>query len=277
MEETEWRTRRFTDAMIDAMSPSEVDKQTPTLLKDLREDIDQIKTSLDEVREVVPAAISAASVPYTPTDFEDWAEDEEDAPTSVEEGLDAAGSRLTALEGASAPAASTVAYTPETGANWTNPDPENVAEALDDGIARVVVLEAAKATSTTVSTGSVAATGGTVNLDIPLPTGFTSGIIGPIVVTRTAGDGTSFKLAAYTKNDRSDDPRWLFGNGGSAITIGATPLLGPIRPLDGGHILFSPMAYVNADGSNAVRMIFTNGDGAEVMTCSVKVTIQPLP
>lgn len=130
--------------------------------------------------------------------------------------------------------------------------------------------------TTTISTGAVAASDD-VDLDFSLPAGVTKCFLGPIVVTRTAGDGTSFKLQAHTADDRSDDARHLFGNGASAQTIGATALAGPIRPLDGGHVVYGAMPYVNTDGSSFARLTFVNGDGVEGITCDVAVTITPLP
>ena len=122
-------------------------------------------------------------------------------------------------------------------------------------------------------TGSIAASNGTENVNVALPAGVTACEIVRLSITRTDGTGTSASIDAYTLDDRSDGtPRTLFGSAFGGITVDPGPEYGPAIDA-GGSRFFSPVSYINADGSEFIRLTVTNRDGANVATYSISIVI----
>lgn len=168
------------------------------------------------------------------------------------------------------------AYVPTTPSNWDDPDPENAGDALDDLAEKLATLGGAGATyvEVTAATGSIAAAGGTEDINVALPAGISKCLIIAIAVTRTAGTGTSCSVGVFTDDARATDQRWIFGVDFAGITVDPGPVEGPqttdIPPM------FYSFPYQNEDGSSFIRARVTNRDNSNVATYSVRFDILPL-
>ncbi len=134
---------------------------------------------------------------------------------------------------------------------------------------------ATPSSTTTVSTGSVAASG-TYDFTVAIPGATDRATIGPIKITAT-GDSTSLKLAAYTLDNRSDTPRFLLGEENSALTVDPGPVVGPHYPLSGGAKVHAGMPIINLDGTASVPFRLTNGSGGDSGAWTIEITLTGLP
>lgn len=224
--------------------------------------------------------VDAADVTYTPTDAGDWNNVPDNAEAALDDlaatdqllstAISANIGRLNDLESdvddILAWDADNIPYTPTTGSDWDGP-PAEVEGALDELAGRLQAIEdlgtpAALLTWAT-TTGALEASE-TVNLNMPLPTGITMISIQAVIIERTSGTSDSIKLAYFRDDARTDNNTYrfyLFGGEFDSATLSSNPLLGPMVKFSG-QMFNSPIPvhYQNVDGSEFMRLTFTNSN-----------------